>query len=245
MFDGGSGCFNVGRDWMKEEFGRGKGQAHIFMTHTHLDHIMGLPMFGPLYVPGNQLTFYSPHTDLKQRLSGQHLPEYFPVSFDSLGSTMEFVSLSDTQTVEIDDIKISWLENDHPGRSFSYRVEYQGHVAVLSTDAEYKTLDPAILDPVLEFFRDADVLIFDAQYGFTESVQLKRDWGHSSSFVGVDLALDAGVKRLALFHHEPTSDDFHLVEVLKKAQTYLQNVEPGSELEVLLAYEGLVLDFSS
>ena len=116
---------------------------------------------------------------------------------------------------------------------------------MLSTDAEYKTLDPAILDPVLEFFRDADVLIFDAQYGFTESVQLKRDWGHSSSFVGVDLALDAGVKRLALFHHEPTSDDFFLVEVLKKAQTYLQNVEPGAELEVLLAYEDLVLDFST
>ena len=138
---------------------------------------------------------------------------------------------------------MSWLENDHPGRSFSYRVEYQGHVVVLSTDAEYKTLDPAVLNPVLSFFSDADVLIFDAQYGFTESVQLKRDWGHSSSFVGVDLALDAGVKKLALFHHEPTSDDFFLVEVLKKAQTYLKNIEPDSGLEIILAHEGLVLGF--
>lgn len=243
MFDGGSGCFNVGRDWMQEEFGQGKGQAHIFITHTHLDHIMGLPMFGPLYVPGNQITFYSPYDDLEKRLSGQHLPEYFPVSFDTLGSTLEFVDLSDTQTIEIDGVKISWLENDHPGRSFSYRVEYQGHVAVLSTDAEYKSLDPAVLDPVLSFFSNADVLIFDAQYGFTESVQLKRDWGHSSSFVGVDLALDAGVKRLALFHHEPTADDFMLVNILKKAQAYLRNIEPDSELEIFLAQEDLILEF--
>ena len=157
--------------------------------------------------------------------------------------TLVFVDLSDTQTIEVDGVKVSWLENDHPGRSFSYRVEYQGHVAVLSTDAEYKSLDPAVLDPVLNFFSDADVLIFDAQYGFTESVQLKRDWGHSSSFVGVDLALDAGVKRLALFHHEPKADDFMLVNILKKAQAYLRNVEPNSELEIFLAHEDLVLEF--
>jgi len=243
MFDGGSGCFNVGRDWMAQEFGQGQGKAHVFITHTHLDHILGLPMFGPLYVPGNELTFYSPHSDLQKRLSGQHLPEYFPVSFDSLGSTLNFVDLSDTQTIEIDGIKVSWLENDHPGRSFSYRVEYEGHVVVLSTDAEYKTLDPVVLEPVLTFFNEADVLIFDAQYGFTESVQLKRDWGHSSSFVGVDLALDAGVKKLALFHHEPTADDFLLAEILRKAQTYLKNVEPGAELEVILSHEGLILEF--
>jgi phosphoribosyl 1,2-cyclic phosphodiesterase len=243
IFDAGTGCYSLGRDLFKTEFAKGQGRAHWFMTHTHLDHIIGLPMFGPIYVPGNHFTFYSPMKDLEERFVAQQDPRFFPVGFDSLASTIDFVDLSDTPTMNIGDITIKWLKNDHPGNSYSYRVEYEGTSIVLSTDAEYKSLSPDILDPVIDFFHKADMLIFDAQYAFTDSVQLKRDWGHSSSFVGIDLALDSEVKRLVLFHHEPTFDDFKLMQTLTQARKYLRNLEPNSKLEILLGHESLMLEF--
>ena len=90
----------------------------------------------------------------------------------------------------------------------------------------------------LSSFKGADVLIFDAQYVFTDAVQMKRDWGHSSSFVGIDLALDAEVDTLLLFHHDPMHTDATLLQNLNQARQYLVNMEPGSKLNIDLAYEG-------
>ena len=109
---------------------------------------------------------------------------------------------------------------------------------VFSTDAEYKDISFKAMSPVIEFFRDADVLIFDAQYVFTDAVQMKRDWGHSSSFVGIDVALDAEVKSLYLFHHDPMHTDETLLKNLNQAHQYLRNMEPDSNLYIDLAYEG-------
>jgi len=244
FFDGGSGCYAMAKDLLRGKFGRAQGEAKWFITHTHHDHLVGLPMFGPLYIPGNRFTFLSPYPDLEDRFKQFYAPKYFPVPFESLASTIDFVDLSEKDKVVIDDdITVRWLENDHPGRSFSYRVEYGGTSVVLSTDAEYKDLSPTALKPVIDFFSDADLLIFDAQYAFTESVQMKRDWGHSSPFVGIDLALDADVKKLILFHHEPNMDDFTLVQTADQAKQYLKMMEPRAKLEVLLGYEGMIFSF--
>ena len=95
---------------------------------------------------------------------------------------------------------------------------------VLSTDAEYKDLSFKALAPVQQFFSAADLLLFDAQYAFTESVQMKRDWGHSSPYVGIDIALDADVKKLVLTHHDPTISDPKLHDILLQSQKYLQMI---------------------
>ena len=244
IFDAGSGCYPLAQEWMGGPFGKGQGRAYWFMTHTHIDHIFGLPMFSPLYIPGNHFTFHFPLPDLRERFCRQQHADFFPVAFEDLGSTIDFVDLGETPVFQLDEnIKISWLLNDHPGKSFSYRIDYKDISIVFSTDAEYKDLSPKTLDPVIEFFHGVDLLIFDAQYAFTESVEFKRDWGHSSSFVGIDLALDAEVKRLLLFHHEPRFDDFKLVQIVEQARQYLKNCEPNSQLEIMLAYEGLTFDF--
>ena len=254
FFDGGSGCFRMASELFAGPFGRGRGEAHWFITHTHHDHLVGIPMFGPLYIPGNQFHFISPIEDLEHRFQRYYHTHFFPVPFQALGSKIDFITLEKDQAYILkpiennennenkeDNIVIRWLPNDHPGASYSYRIEYKGKIVVFSTDAEYKQLSFQALKPVEEFFRDADVLIFDAQYAFTESVAMKRDWGHSSSMVGIDLALDAAVKKLLLFHHDPTFSDETLEKNLVQARKYLQNMEPGSPLEVDLAIEGDII----
>ena len=79
VFDAGSGLRELGLDWMRCEFGKGRGEAHIFISHTHWDHILGLPFFTPIYIPGNKFTFYGLHDDLEERLRGQQEFKYFPV----------------------------------------------------------------------------------------------------------------------------------------------------------------------
>lgn len=243
ILDGGSGCFPMGQEWMRTAFGRGAGKATWLVTHTHIDHILGMPMFTPLYIPGNQFDFYSPIPNLEERLINFYDPEFFPVQFQHLASTRNFHDVSEQKEFTIGDVHISWIKNDHPGDSFSYRITQDGRSIVFSTDAEYKYQDNEQFKQACDFFRDADLLIFDAQYAFTESVQKKRDWGHSSSFMGIDFALEANVKKLALFHHEPSHDDYRLVETFRRAQTYLQKLAPKSKLDLIMSHEGLQLDF--
>ena len=243
IFDGGSGCVTMGRDWMPTPFGRGAGKAHWLFTHTHLDHVIGMPMFTPLYIPGNQFDFYSPIPNLEQRLINLYDPEFFPVQFEQLASKRTFYNIIDKPEFSIGDVHITWIKNDHPGDAFSYRLTHGDTKIVFATDAEYKYQDNDHFKKACNFFRDADLLIFDAQYAFTESVQQKRDWGHSSSFMGIDFALEANVKKLALFHHEPSHDDYRLMETYRRAQTYLKKLAPNSTLDLIMSYEGLKLDF--
>lgn len=241
IFDGGSGIRELGLEWVESAFGRGEGRGHIFFSHTHWDHIMGIPFFLPFYVKGNSFTIYGVHPDVKNRLVGQQKLQYFPISFDSLSSSIDFVVLTEIKECKVGDVTITWKEMGHPGKSYAYRVDYQGKSFVYATDAEYKSLGSTDLQPTIDFFRDADLLIFDSQYTFMEGVE-KKDWGHSSSFIGVDIALEANVKQLALFHHEPTYSDFKLVEIYELTRKYLKVVAPQSSLKVMLSYEGLTLD---
>ena len=241
IFDAGSGLRTLGLEWMKGEFGQGKGRANLFISHTHWDHINGIPFFIPFYVPGNHFTVFCPFNDIQGRLECQQDPRFFPVPFDGFTATMEFAEMLGKTSCRIGDITVRWKEMNHPGSSFAYRVEYQGKAFVYATDAEYKKLTAEDLQPTVDFFQDADLLVFDSQYTFMEGLE-KRDWGHSSAFIGLDLAVDAKVKSIAFYHHEPTYDDFKLVEIFEQAKKYLKPVSPDSNLELFLAREGLTVD---
>ncbi len=241
IFDAGTGLRSLGLDFMEEEFGVGKGHANLFISHTHWDHINGIPFFGPFYVEGNQFTVFCPFEDIKDRLETQQNPRFFPVPLKAFSATLDFQDMSQKTQHELGDILVTWKEMDHPGKSFAYRVDYKGKSCVYATDAEYKNLTKEDLQPTVDFFRDADLLIFDAQYAFMDGLA-KRDWGHSSAFIGVDLAVDANVKRIAFYHHEPTYSDFKLMELYEQAQRYLKPISPDSKLELLMAREELTLD---
>lgn len=241
IFDAGSGIRMLGQSLMGCEFGRGQGKANLFFSHTHWDHILGIPFFAPFYIKGNQFTINSPLPDIRERLEGQQKSEYFPIPFSIYASDIDFMVLENKTERKIGDLTVTWKSMYHPGQCYAYRVDCGGKSVVYATDAEYKKLGSGDLKPVVEFFKDVDLLIFDSMYTFSEGLK-KEDWGHSSTLVGVDLAVEANVKKIAFFHHEPTYSDFKLADIFKQTEKYLKLVAPKQDLKMLLSYEGLTID---
>ncbi len=240
IFDAGSGIRLLGQHLMDGRFGQGAGTAHLFLSHTHWDHIQGFPFFLPAHVPGNRIIIHSPHSDVEKRLSMQQDPWYFPVPLDAMHADIEFVSLSEGQNVAIGHVNVTNIKLNHPGGSFGYRVRKQDASFVYATDTEFTNLSESDMEKYIDFFSQAKVLVFDSQYTLREALE-KEDWGHSSSLTGVDMARDAGVKTLVLFHHEPTYDDNTLRDILQRTRKYAELQGIGQTCKVIMAYEGLEL----
>ena len=143
----------------------------------------------------------------------------------------------DLSRFAIGQVSIETIPLNHPGGCYGYRVSYGGKTVVFATDSEYKDPSSEALKPYVDFFKDADAVIFDAQYSMEENVE-KEDWGHSNMFTGIDMALEAGVKQLFFTHHEPANGDAQLWGNLEQAQKYLALQGPESDLRLKLAVEG-------
>ena len=130
----------------------------------------------------------------------------------------------------------------HPGETYIYRIE-DGHTSIVyATDSEYKRVDPESTKRFIEFFQETDLLIFDAQYNFDEVLD-KLDWGHSTAMMGAEFAYRAKAKRLALFHHDPTSSDDKIWAAKEQAEAYLMHQHRHHHrCQVLIAHDGLTLE---
>ncbi|HDR05370.1 MAG TPA: MBL fold metallo-hydrolase [Candidatus Marinimicrobia bacterium] len=240
ILDMGSGLVRLGNELIEKQQNNGGLDIHIFMSHTHWDHIMGWPLFKPAFYSQNKITFYSVHADFEERLNLQQDFRFFPVSLSHMASQKKFVVLEPDSEITIKGISIRNTLQYHPGKSYAYRVTYGNKSMVYATDSEYKTLDDDLSLSHVNFFRNADLLIFDAMYTFEEAIH-KEDWGHSSALLGIDLSVQANVKNLALFHHEPDKDDFTVQSMLHRSLNYKKINYPKAPLDVFLAYEGLEL----
>lgn len=204
VFDLGSGLRALGQEWMNEEFGRGMGHAHLFLSHLHWDHIQGWPFFQPAYVAGNRFDLYARHQEVLHRLREQQSAPFFPPeAWSDMGAQTRFHLLPDEPICLGEELRLSTLELEHPSLAYGFRLEGGGKTVVYASDGAYPApnsgdaSDPA--QKFVEFFAGADLVIFDAQFSLAESME-KRAWGHSSAIVGVELAARAGAKRLAMFH---------------------------------------------
>jgi phosphoribosyl 1,2-cyclic phosphodiesterase len=249
--DAGTGLRDLGNYHVKmqEQEKQNKNAVfNILISHFHWDHIQGFPFFGPAYVPGNQVKIYGFHKDIEDVFVRQQNNPYFPVPLKHMRSDIQFIVLTEGEEYEIGGFQVKGIKQNHPGISYGYRFEKDGKAIVYSSDAEHKTSwDQTARDdnyPFLEFFKEADLLIFDAQYEWLEAVQSKDDWGHSSYIAAVELGVKANVKHVCLFHNEPTYDDDRLEVLLEDTRNYLKiyNDHQYHPLKIDLAYDGMELE---
>jgi anti-anti-sigma factor len=240
--DLGTGMREFGNRVMTAHNPTAKRCFNVFLSHLHWDHIMGFPFFCPAYIPGNLIRIHGCHAALGEALHKQQSDPCFPVDFRALPATIEFVALEPGQTYEIAGLSVTSIKQFHAGDSYGYRFSRGNKTVVYSTDCEHKYSNLDQSYPFIAFYRDADVLIFDAMYSLADTISVKEDWGHSSNVVAVELAQAARVKRLVLFHHEPAYDDHMIEEVFADTARFEEISRPGDKVEVICAYDGLELE---
>ena len=220
---------------------RGAPQTyHVFMSHLHWDHIMGFPFFTPAYIPGNRIIIHSCHAEVEHAFRRQQAEPSFPVDFSLLRADIEFDVLEPDRPYEIAGMTVRAIKQLHAGDSYGWRFEEAGKSLVYSTDSEHKLEDPAEQDRFTDFFRDADLVIFDAMYSLADAISVKEDWGHSSNIVGVELCQAAGAKCLCLFHHEPVHDDARIGLLLAETRRFEALTREGNApLDVIAAWDGM------
>jgi len=247
VLDCGTGGHALGQQLLSTG---GKGlRGHILISHTHWDHIQGIPFFAPLFEPGNEWDIYGPKglgQSLRETLAGQMEYTYFPVTLDQFEARVRYHDLVEG-TFDIDDIRVSTHYLNHPALTLGYRLEADGATVVYSCDHEPHSQELATgHGPVTgqdlqhaEFVAGADLLIHDAQYT-AEEYPAKIGWGHSSVDYAVALGQHAGVKRVALTHHDPLRDDDALDHVIEIVKARLR--KQGSTLDVFAAVEGQMVE---
>ena len=213
ILDMGTGATVLGRELMA----RGEpSRGHILISHTHWDHIQGIPFFAPLFVPGFEWDIYGPrglHQGLRQTLAGQMQSTYFPVTLEQLGATIRYRELVEGR-LRIGDIEVTCRYLNHPALTLGYRLEADGAAFVYACDHEPHShaLATGVGDFLgedrrhAEFLAGADLVAHDAQYRASEYPQ-KIGWGHSTIEYAYAVARLAKVGQLALTHHDPMRDD--------------------------------------
>jgi phosphoribosyl 1,2-cyclic phosphodiesterase len=236
ILDAGTGIKNLGQKLVKKT-----NDIHLLITHNHWDHIQGFPFFAPIYQPQRnifitpgQISFDADNAILEQ-MSGS----YFPVDYKTLPSNIHVVPQpKKVRSWNIGKAKISRLAMNHPGSGSSYRIEADGKKIAYITDNELyppcnKNTD--FLDWV-EFSRDADLIIHDSQYMFSD-MPAKLGWGHSIAEEAVKLAMGSRAKRMALYSHDHIRTDDEITKIEDHCQEIIKI--GGADLELFAAAEGL------
>ena len=266
IVDAGSGIRELGNYLMANDFSKGPIKADIFLSHTHWDHIMGFPFFTPVFIPGTKLRVYGPvnfKTDTLEKIVGGQLEyDYFPIRQVELSADIEYIETKADSIVGLgyDDIKVTTKLLNHPILCLGYKFEYNGKIVCTAYDTEpfqnlfYLSPDDPSYDEsrvkegeefaaelnqeLMDFFAGADLLIHDAQYTAKEYSDSKIGWGHTPIEYAINSAKKAGVKNLALVHHEPLYSDKKLDEL---SERYCNAVDLNG-MQVFFAREGLAIN---
>ncbi|MDP3875380.1 MAG: MBL fold metallo-hydrolase [Methylobacter sp.] len=250
ILDAGTGIHALAQHLLREL----PVNAHIFITHTHWDHIQGLPFFIPIFIPGNQITIYGgmdPVTNetINRALSVQLQYSFFPIREAQLNARIDYNTIKPGLPIQVGSATVTPIVLSHPVLNFGYRIDCDGQSIFFTGDyepqlniyapedeeyAEFQSFVDAKWDEVVLAMHGVDALIVDSSYT-NEEYASKQGWGHGTYDSGIKLAMAAQAKKLFFTHHEPTRTDAGLDAIY---QNVLQN-NPNTGCELLLAQEGI------
>jgi len=224
LIDLGTGCTVLGKELMAGEFGQGKGELPVLLSHTHLDHIQGLPFFTPFFIKGNQINILGhqpPNIPLQRVFQTQLNPHYSPLyGLENLAAGVSIRGLEPGSSLPVEGFEVSAILVPHGTmQTLAFRIQADGAVVVFLSDVEYPDDDPP--REVLELARCADLLIHDSMFS-DEEYEARKGWGHSSVSCAIKVAERAGAGSVALFHHSPDATDDVIDGMVARAQQKTQ-----------------------
>jgi len=252
ILDGGTGIFPLAQTLLKEL----PVTAHIFNTHSHWDHIQGLPFFIPIFIPGNTIKLYGAFDPISgegpARIMNVQLQySYFPVREAEMKSRFEYIVVMPNEVVEIGVTRITPILLNHPVVNLGYRIDCNGKSIFFTGDhephfniyeegddgyAEYQALIEEQRLFIVDAIRGVDVVVADCAYT-VEEYPAKKGWGHGTFDGSIQLAKDAGAKILYCTHHEPTRSDDDLEKAFAEALS--RHPDAAGKLDIRLAREGI------
>ncbi len=228
VFDAGTGIREFGLDYLKRN--NKSNVLNIFISHVHWDHIQGFPYFVPAFLADMEINIYSGQEIQKNMMSQMDAP-YFPVKMSDLNSSVNFHVIG-SAGMEVGGALVTPIKLVHPQEVYGFSVWHNNKMVVYSSDTEFEA--GGDINGYVEAVKGADVLLFDAQYTPEEYSNGRVGWGHSTYEVAVEISKKAGVKKLVLFHHEPTHDDATVESIEKKAKALFS--------DTVAAREGMTLE---
>ncbi len=265
VVDAGTGIRKLGQHLVQGACASGC-QVHLIMSHTHWDHLQGLPFFAPLHRPGNELVIYSRRRDdihLRHIFEATARQPYFPISFKEFRAKVRFVELPPKTQFAIGRLQVRTCPLNHPFDAMACRIEENGHAFVYASDtAPFERIllgkdfvaappapgdispdDEAILQrlrsDLVELCRGADLVVYDTHFTL-EEYEDKPHWGHSAPEHALEIAIEAGAKTLCLFHHAPSHTDSQMHRILRHARRVA-----GGRIQVIAAKEGMIVDLAA
>jgi phosphoribosyl 1,2-cyclic phosphodiesterase len=239
LIDLGTGATELAKQLMTGEFGKGRGTLPILLSHTHLDHIQGLPFFTPFFIKGNQIRILGAAPlsgiSLEATLQNQLSPHYSPLNgLENLAAGVTIETITPGTAIALPGFEVVTAAVPHGSMwTTAYRITADGRTVTFLSDVEYPSVDEP-LPAAVALAHEADLLIHDAMYA-DQDYALSKGWGHSPARAGVVVAEHAGAKKLALFHHSPDATDDMIDQIVERTAA-------RTHIPVIAAAEGHYLE---
>jgi phosphoribosyl 1,2-cyclic phosphodiesterase len=219
IIDAGSGLKSLGDQMMSGPCGKGQGRVHIYLGHFHWDHIIGLPFFTPIFIPGNEIHFYAVQPELERVIKTIFKKPFFPVSFEDLPTKIFFHQLPERKPFQLENMTITPYLLDHTDPCWGLRVESGGKIYSHCSDTECTRITREQLGNDLNLYQNSDLLFFDAQFSLKQSSEF-QGYGHSAPQIGIDLAMRENVRRVVFGHHDTDSTTSDVQKLELETQEY-------------------------